>query len=443
LAEGTGHAALAGAESVDEPWELPTGWRWCSIGRVTKRRANRVIPSAAPELTFVGLENIAPGTMHVVDTVSFASMKSSASAFQSGDVLYSRLRPYLNKVYVADSDGACSGEFFVLEPTNEVTPQYLAYYLHSQHVVFFASHAVTGDRPRLDFTQLADFLIPVPPIDIQTSIVARIEELFAEIGEGETAIAEANVALDTCRKSLLNAAVTGKLTEEWRAASATNAMKISDADDVDEATALTEVPGSWSWCKVANVIDETTYGTSIKCGRDSHGVPVLRMGNIREDGSLALDDLKYAPFGSADIPMLEPGDVLFNRTNSAELLGKTAVYAAELSSCSFASYLVRIRLKPDVNPYFFAAWLNSSYGKAWVAENKSQQVGQANLSAGKLRLMPLPIAPLPEQKAAVELLRTGQAAIALQYEISVELEGQSKSLRQSILASAFRGELVA
>src|SRR5690606_6999959 len=105
------------------------------------------------------------------------------------------------------------------------------------------------------------------------------------------------------------------------------------------------------------------------------GVPVLRMGNI-VDGRVVADDLKYLPADHSEIPrlLLEAGDILFNRTNSAELVGKTAVYTGHPNPCSFASYLIRVRTLPGTNPHYVSAFINSPHGRDWVASVVSQQV---------------------------------------------------------------------
>jgi hypothetical protein len=138
---------------------------------------------------------------------------------------------------------------------------------------------------------------------------------------------------------------------------------------------------------------------------------------------------------------LERGDVLFNRTNSAELVGKSAIYRGLPDPCSFASYLIRVRVAL-CEPDFVVYWLNSVFGKSWVANNKSQQVGQANLSGGKLKRMPVPLPPLLEQKEIVRRVQeqfdvgdTGALTIG-------QVDRDRAALRQSILKAAFEGRLV-
>lgn len=190
---------------------------------------------------------------------------------------------------------------------------------------------------------------------------------------------------------------------------------------------------------MAQIVRETEYGTSVKCSTEPSGPPVLRMGNI-QDGKLDFDNLKYAP-PSIPVPLLGKGDLLFNRTNSAELVGKSAVYNEELTPCSYASYLFAVRFDL-VLPDFVNFFINSIFGKAWVAANKSQQVGQANLSAGTLMRMPVPLPPLAEQCKIVSYVEQELAATQETDRDFIRLGHSAPTLRQSILSTAFRGELV-
>src|SRR4051812_47988011 len=113
-------------------------WPVVELGSVLMRSPEKASPQSERELPFVGLDAIAPASMKVDDTVPFGIMKSLGSRFQAGDVLYGRLRPYLNKVWHADREGACSGELLVLRANRELEPRFLAYRLHSREFVDYA-----------------------------------------------------------------------------------------------------------------------------------------------------------------------------------------------------------------------------------------------------------------------------------------------------------------
>ena len=163
-----------------------------------------------------------------------------------------------------------------------------------------------------------------------------------------------------------------------------------------------DVPPSWRWVSVDQVVAQVQYGSSAKTSDDADGVPVLRMGNIQR-GELDWTDLKFLPTKHSEFPnlLLEVGDILFNRTNSFELVGKTAVCRVLDRPASFASYL--IRLKPSgILPELLSTYLNSPIGRSWVERVASQQVGQANVNGSKLRALGIPLPPFEEQ---VEMVR--------------------------------------
>ena len=206
---------------------------------------------------------------------------------------------------------------------------------------------------------------------------------------------------------------------------------------------LADLPEGWAWATVEQVSEVVQYGTSAKASTDPDGVPVLRMGNI-VDGRLSTDALKYLPAGHSEFPdlLLDAGDVLFNRTNSAELVGKTAVYRGVPSPCSFASYLIRVRLIDGYAPDSLAYYLNSSLGRAWVASVVAQQVGQANVNGSKLQALAVPVPPAVEQvRIVAEVERRLSLIDDLEAAVSANLK-RANRLRQAILKRAFAGKLV-
>jgi len=133
--------------------------------------------------------------------------------------------------------------------------------------------------------------------------------------------------------------------------------------------------------------------------------------------------------------------LLFNRTNSAELVGKTAVYRGTPDPCSFASYLIRVRMRPEYSSDFLSYYLNSAYGRQWIASVVSQQVGQANVNGTKLKALEIPNPPLVEQTRIVaEVERSLSVAEELETLVEANLQRAGR-LRQSILEKAFAGEL--
>jgi len=195
---------------------------------------------------------------------------------------------------------------------------------------------------------------------------------------------------------------------------------------------------------VAQAAELVEYGTSSKTheGQRPGDVPVLRMGNVK-DGRLVWGSLKYLASDNPGIQkiMLRPGDLLFNRTNSAEHVGKSAVFEGERELATFASYLIRVRFRPEVDPRWANMVINSPYGRAYVTSVTSQQVGQANVNGTKLKAFPLPIPSLGEQIARIRRhAEVVDRADRLLFEVQTAAQ-RLLSLRRSLLDAAFSGRL--
>ena len=200
-----------------------------------------------------------------------------------------------------------------------------------------------------------------------------------------------------------------------------------------------EIPGGWAWCKIGEICSEFQYGTAKK-STQSGLVPVLRMGNLN-NGEIDYTDLVYTS-DQDDIEQyaLHPGDLLFNRTNSSEKVGKVAIFRAS-KPCVFAGYLVRFRpifCDSDYVNYL----MNSRYQWGFCQSVKCDAVNQSNISASKFAQFLVPLPPLAEQKRIVtrieELFRAADSLDA-----AVDgLEATSRCLDKKILDLAIRGKLV-
>lgn len=156
--------------------------------------------------------------------------------------------------------------------------------------------------------------------------------------------------------------------------------------------------GRWPIGRIGDLLESATYGTSAKAG-PTGDIPVLRMGNLTASGRIDLTDLKYLDMTPREIERyaIRAGDVLFNRTNSAELVGKTALYRDD-ERVTFAGYLVRLRVTPRHSPEYLAAFLNTAYAKQRLRGMCKSIVGMANINAKELQLVPIPLPPVTLQQ---------------------------------------------
>ena len=158
-------------------------------------------------------------------------------------------------------------------------------------------------------------------------------------------------------------------------------------------------PKGWTVLPLGDVLASADYGSSTKASEDGMGLPMIRMGNVDYAGYLDLKNLKYvelAPEDNRRFGLVE-GDILFNRTNSKDLVGKTGLWDGSIEAVA-ASYFIRLRVKRDViNPFFCWAFMNSAHMKRVLFETARGAIGQANINSRELRAFQIMVPPLAQQ----------------------------------------------
>lgn len=347
------------------------------LGEVLKFRSDIVHPKDKPQghEVFVGLEHIERDTGIRIgeERIELSEMTGRRARFKSGDIVYGYLRPYLNKVWVAEFDGLCSVDQYVLTVNPKVSRSYVAHFLRSHRFLQTAPVDVApGQLPRIRSGELAGTSIPLPPLPEQQRIAAILDKADALRRKRKRAIER----LDSLTQSIFL---------EMFGDPAANSKGFKRG-------------------KIGDLLADTQYGTSAKAGREG-GYPILRMGNITVDGRIITDDLKFIDLAQADIRKytVQRGDILFNRTNSADLVGKTAVFDLE-EPFAFAGYLVRARTKKGASPDYIAAYLNSRHGKATLRGMAKSIVGMANINAKEMVSIPILIPDEQLQRRYAEAL---------------------------------------
>ena len=196
-------------------------------------------------------------------------------------------------------------------------------------------------------------------------------------------------------------------------------------------------PRKWPTTTIAALLESASYGTSAKAGA-AGATPILRMNNLTYDGKMELGDLKYLDLHEDEVDRytVRDGDILFNRTNSADLVGKTAVYRGN-ARMAYAGYLVRLRTNSEAVPDYVSAFLNSQYGKAVLRGMCKSIIGMANINATEVQTIRIPKPPVKLQRKFADRL-SAIAAVRREFEQSeVKLGALFKSLQHR----AFRGEL--
>ncbi|HFU8446558.1 TPA: restriction endonuclease subunit S, partial [Escherichia coli] len=304
--------------------------------------------------------------------------------------------------------------------TSPALNKQFAYYalLNITEALKASAHGVA--MPHITKAGMEAWEIQLPPISEQKIIAEKLDTLLAQVESTKARLEQIPQILKRFRQAVLGAAVSGKLTEDWRDNSSLS---------------------GWIEGKLGEFIKKPSYGTSSKSNKEGL-IPVLRMGNL-QGGKLDWTDLVYTS-DTIEIEKykLEYNDVLFNRTNSPELVGKTAIYKSEQPAI-YAGYLIRVQCLPDLNPDYLNYHLNSILGRQYCYSVKSDGVSQSNINAQKLIAYPITVPPLPEQH---EIVRRVEQLFAYADTIEKQVNNalaRVNNLTQSILAKAFRGELTA
>jgi type I restriction enzyme S subunit len=406
--------------------DFPESWLEVSLGEITADCEQR-IPSPSDRFAYIDIGSISRETKTICSAQEISGAVAPSRArklVRAGDTLVSMTRPNLNAVALVDMkyDGQiASTGFDVLRPII-VDPRWIYYLVRSNRFVDSMSNLVQGALyPAVRSKDVRSFVAPLAPVEEQKRIADKLERLLTRVDSCRERLERVPVILRRFRQSVLAAAISGKLTEEWRGTS--------------------HISASWKNTTLNDVASDFSYGTSAKSSKTGR-MPVLRMGNI-QDGILDWNELVYST-DETEIKKykLEAGDVLFNRTNSPELVGKTAVYRGERSAI-YAGYLIRVRCTDQLNPDYLNYCLNSPAGKDYCWKVKSDGVSQSNINAKKLAAFEFMLPPIQEQ---AEIVRRVELMFQFMDSLNTKLlngKGKIDRLTPSVLAMAFRGELIA
>ena len=302
-----------------------------------------------------------------------------------------------------------------LHPREGIDPRWVAWGLRTfEHDLLRQTRKDGTTVASIEWPRFQQFELPVPPLDKQRRIIELLEDHLSRLDAARESV---NTSI---RRS--SAMVTSSLSAIVAAESAVSPVSTVGAE-----------------------AERVEYGSSARCHaspRDGD-IPVLRMGNLK-NGKIDPQELKFLPRDHPEFPklLLARGDLLFNRTNSAELVGKSAVFDSATVT-SFASYLIRVRFSATVDPRWANIVINSPQGRAHIASVATQQVGQANVNGTKLKAFPLPLPSLTRQRKLVavhERIADDAGRLSTVAEGSLS---RSAVLRRSLLAAAFSGHLLA
>ncbi len=361
---------------------------------------------------FLRVQNIEGGTVNYerdtlfIDESTHQALKRSQ--IQPGDILVS-IAGTIGRSGVVPKDSPplnCNQAVAIIRTNGGVSRPYLRSWLESsdaQRQMIGAT--VTGTISNLSLTQLGNLIVPVPSLPEQRRIAEVLDRAEALRAKRRAALAQ----LDTLTQSIFL---------DLFGDPATN-------------------PKGWPVGRIGDLLLSATYGTSEKASA-SGDFAVLRMNNITRTGEMDLNELKYMDLDAdeRDRYLVTQGDVLFNRTNSADLVGKTAI-VREVQPMAYAGYLVRLRVNAENDPEYLACFLNTGYAKKMLKGMCRSIIGMANINAKEIQAMRIAQPPNDlQRKFARHVAAVGKLKAAHRASL-VKLENLFAALQHR----AFRGEL--
>ena len=429
------------------PFDIPDSWEWVRLGNIssyaeTKQKVNAT--SADPTIWGLDLEDIEKGGRLLEHkTVGERKAVGDKTVFAKGDILYSKLRPYLLKILVAPDDGICTPEIVPFRVYGGIDPNYIVNYLKSPYVDNLINSITYGVKmPRVGTETMTSLLVPVPPLEEQRRIVEKIDEVASAVSAYDVAYQKTetlNSAFpEVLKKSILQEAVQGKLVPQDPSDEPAEALleriraekqrlikegkikkdkhesvifrrdnshyeKLDGVERCIDDELPFEIPENWCWCRLKSIVNVVSARRVHQSDWRSEGVPFYRareIGKLADMGSvdneLFITEAQYTEFSSSGVP--HPGDLMVTAVGT---LGKTYIvkdgdrfYYKDASVICFENF-------GRINPAYLKLMMYSPYMEEQIKQNSAgTTVGTITIVKANEYLIPLP--PLMEQQRIVD-----------------------------------------
>jgi type I restriction enzyme, S subunit len=460
----------------DNLFDLPDGWEWTTIGAISNyvQRGKSPKYTEASDLPVINQKCIRWNGIEI-QHLKFIhpdqwSQWNEERFIKEGDILWNSTgtgtigRAAIYK-HLPEFQRIVADSHVTIVRAAHCSSDFLHYWIMSSFIQSRIDDMQSGSTNQVELSrvEVLKTLVPLPPINEQKRIVEKIESLRERSRAARKSIESIPTLIKQFRQSVLAAAFKGDLTKEWRENNSdvesaevlleriknrrlnqlptiSKQQKLDDIYSYEEES-LDLLPDGWTYATLDKISESFKYGTSVK-SMNSGEIPVLRMGNLQQ-GKIDWDDLVYtSDREEIEKYLLEPNTVLFNRTNSPELVGKSSIYRGERTAI-FAGYLIAIEKADELNSEYLNFCLNTSRARAYCWKVKSDGVSQSNINAQKLAKFELPLCSIEEQEEIVnriESLFSHIDRIEAQYK---EIVQEIDRLDRSILHQAFTGRLVA
>ena len=418
------------------PFDIPESWKWVRLGDCTTYAITKekiISTEIKPDAWSLDLEDIERDTGRIVKYCKAGDriITGDKVVFHEGQILYSKLRPYLKKILVAPKDGICSPELVPFCTFGGIDSHYIVSVLKTPHIDFTINIVTYGVKmPRVGTDTMVNLLIPLPPLAEQKRIVAKIEELLPLIERYEkawTRLEEFNKRFPgDMQKSILQMAIQGKLVEQrpeegtgeelYQQIQAEKKALLDNGEvyreksimSIDASETPFDIPDTWVWCRLGSLSRAITKGSSpawqgVSYSDETEGILFVTSENVGNNEML-LSKKKYVERKFNEMhpsSMLWPGDILTNLVGAS--IGRTALFNENIYNANINQAVCLIRLVNNSISDFVLRYFMSETAIRFMLSG-TVDTARANLSLTTVTNLLVPLPPLSEQKRIVARL---------------------------------------
>ena len=419
----------------EKPFDIPESWEWVRLGEVSTygQKINKiVVENMKPDMWLLDMEDIEKGTGRIIrhKLVKSSVIRGDKAVFHKGDLLYSKLRPYLKKILIAPEDGICTSELVPFQVYQGINPLYAIWWLHSPSVDQKVNTASYGVKmPRVGKETMINLLLPLPPLAEQHRIVAKIEELLPDIDaydKAQTKVQSIEQSFPgAMKKSLLQYAIEGKLVpqrkeegtakellakiraEKARLIKEKKIKKDKPLPPITDNETPFDIPDGWEWARVGDIVEiiNGDRGKNYPSKSQLHqtgDIPFISAINI-QNGTIEKDNLLYVDENQYDAlrsGKLSKGDIVLCIRGS---LGKNGRYPFERGAIASSLVIIRSFISSEVFCRYFSTYLSTGLFQDEI-NRYNNGTAQPNLGARDLMKFLFPLPPLAEQHRMVARL---------------------------------------
>lgn len=383
-------------EEQTTPFTIPNHWQWKRVADCVQFNP-KVIQDDAVEVSFIPMADVEPGFVDHCSTRQakpWAKVKKGFSRFQEGDLLVAKITPCFQnrKSCVANSlingTGAGSTEFHVMRCVSGVDAKFLLYFFKSEYFIRYGVNHFNGTvgQQRVGAQDIKDCLIPVPSVEEQVRIVAKLEDAFAEIDRAEKAYEELQTLAGVLRGQILQEAIQGKLVPQLAEEGVVEQIGVAP----DERPF--EIPKSWKWRALDEIFKFVDYRGKTPT-KTTDGVRLITASNVRQ----GYVDHKRIEFISSEEyidrqnrGISKKGDILFS---TEAPLGNVAL--ADLDVYSAGQRVITLQTDSE-NKKLLMYFMLSPYFQKALKNNATGTTAQG-IKAARLKKLMLPVPPVEEQ----------------------------------------------